>query len=96
MASIEPEVHCDYDSEGDVLYVFWGAPYPTTNITLDANFTLRFDVASNELVGLTILDLLSLFPGARRAGDLSLLGGALLRTFRQLHQERKLKEPSVA
>lgn len=86
----------DYDTQGDVLYVFLGEPYPTVNAELDQNITLRFDPTTKALAGLMIHQYSELFPGSLRSEDQRVLGLGLIRLLEQLLREQKFKEPIPA
>lgn len=50
-----------YDSEGDVLYLSVGEPRPAVSQELGDDILLRVDPETNEIVGLTVLNLSARF-----------------------------------
>lgn len=86
----------EYDSHGDILHVFDGQPYATTNVEVDQNFTLRLDPRTQDLIGLIVHRYSVVFPGVLAPQVRKAVGQATFRLFAQLHREQKLKEPSVA
>ena len=47
----------DYDEEADVLYLSMGQPGPALGVDIGDGVVLRYDEASREVVGLTLIGL---------------------------------------
>lgn len=45
-----------YDSEADVLYISFGEPRPSYSEDFEEGIYLRYDMETDELTGVTILD----------------------------------------
>ncbi len=50
------DLHLSYDREDDALYIAFDKGREATSISLNDNVILRFDPATREAVGLTLLD----------------------------------------
>ncbi len=59
-----------YDKNADVLYISVGDPRPAISEELDDDVLLRRDIQTNEVVGLTILNLSSRFGSLQEAQTL--------------------------
>ncbi len=59
-----------YDKKADVLYISVGDPRPAISEELDDDVLLRRDIQTNEVIGLTILNLSSRFGSLHEAQTL--------------------------
>ncbi len=51
------QANWDYDDEADVLYLSVGKPRPAIGIDIGDGVVLRYDEATQEVVGLTVIGL---------------------------------------
>ncbi|MDX1579363.1 MAG: DUF2283 domain-containing protein [Gemmatimonadota bacterium] len=49
----------EYDSDADVLYLSVGSPRPAIGIDVGDGLIVRYDETTGEILGLTVLDLMS-------------------------------------
>jgi uncharacterized protein YuzE len=58
MAFIEKSaMNWDYDEDADVLYISVGKPRPALGLDIGQGVVVRYDEASKEIVGLTVMGL---------------------------------------
>ena len=48
----------EYDSEADVLYLSVGSPRPAVGVDVGEGLVVRYDEATGEIVGLTVMGLM--------------------------------------
>lgn len=46
----------DYDRDNDILYISFGKPRPSYVEEMDSNFLLRYDMETDHLTGITIIN----------------------------------------
>lgn len=49
----------EYDSGADVLYLSVGSPRPAVGVDVGDRLIVRYDEATGEILGLTVIDLMS-------------------------------------
>lgn len=50
------KTNINYDPQNDVLYISFGDPRPSYSETFDEGIYIRYDMDSDELTGITVLD----------------------------------------
>lgn len=53
----QTQVNWDYDEEADVLYLSLGEPRPAVGVDIGEGVVTRYDEASKEVVGITLIGL---------------------------------------
>ena len=53
----QEQLDWEYDQEADVLYLSLGKPQPALGVDIGDGVVVRYDEASNEVVGLTVVGL---------------------------------------
>ncbi|MDB9529305.1 DUF2283 domain-containing protein [Oscillatoria sp. CS-180] len=51
------QANWDYDDEADVLYLSVGTPRPAISVDIGDGVVLRYDEATQEVIGLTVIGL---------------------------------------
>lgn len=65
MAKNNDRLIFSYDKEADVLYISAGKPKAGISEEMKDGIVLRYDIATNKLIGFTIVDFLASFKGKK-------------------------------
>ena len=60
-------LNIEYDSSADVLYISFGKPKPAVCVEVNEGDLVRFDVYTDKIVGITIIDFKKKYMKSRRS-----------------------------